>query len=387
MLQVVDKIRPRGSYQWDQVEDDYNRARPLRSIARDKESIRTKFKSLKNAKKPTGDATCPEPVRIAKTIAKEIEREASVFKMGSDDEEEGSDSVASSSSSSSDSGSDDNSFPTSPIRSPQFQRRSPQFQRSPTPSPRRYGSGVIEETIAPAVVPESMIERISIDSDREENAPDISDEIAPDISDAQKTSQLQLLREINDLQKPSQLLRASSHPAPAKKRASKESLRKEVASSYVPDRLGKSASELMAMKNSKQPALVPQHPLHSKKRSILKELKDVDEAEAQAKQDSAHQILGMHRSQEMQFQEKMMRLEMKFEEDRRRWEEEKEIKKEERRAQQAKMDADQRQQALLFHSALAVISALTGNPAVTGVVNAIGSVLAPSAMPPAPPRD
>jgi hypothetical protein len=60
----------------------------------------------------------------------------------------------------------------------------------------------------------------------------------------------------------------SNHPS--------ESLCKKVAGSYVPDRLGKNATELMAMKNSKQPALVPQHPLHSKKRSILKELKDVD---------------------------------------------------------------------------------------------------------------
>lgn len=40
MLEVIKSIKPRGSYQWDQVEDVYNRNRPLKSIARDKESIR-----------------------------------------------------------------------------------------------------------------------------------------------------------------------------------------------------------------------------------------------------------------------------------------------------------------------------------------------------------
>lgn len=336
---------------------------------------RTKFKSLKNAKKPTGDATCPEPVKMAKHIAREIEREASVFKLGDDEEEDSNGDVSGTASSSSDSDSEDE-FSNSPIRTLQ----SPPFEKSA--SPKRYG--IVEETLplSGVIVQESIIERISVDSDREENDAG-GGGAAVEISDAQKISQFQ---------------RASSPLAPEQddshnlddcKQKSKKSRSNHpsVAGSYVPDRLGKNATELMAMKVSKQPALVPQHPLHSKKRSILKELKDVDEAEAQAKQDSAHQILVMHRSQEMQFQEKMLRLEMRFEEDKRRWEEEKEIKKEERRAQQAKMDADQRQQALLFHSAISAISALTGNLAVAGVANALGSVLAPSAMPPPPPRD
>ncbi len=40
MLDAIEKVKPRGSYQWDQVELEYNHLRPIRSVARDKESIR-----------------------------------------------------------------------------------------------------------------------------------------------------------------------------------------------------------------------------------------------------------------------------------------------------------------------------------------------------------
>jgi hypothetical protein len=40
MLNVIERIKPKGSYHWDKVETSYNRIRPRNAPERDKDSIK-----------------------------------------------------------------------------------------------------------------------------------------------------------------------------------------------------------------------------------------------------------------------------------------------------------------------------------------------------------
>jgi hypothetical protein len=64
LLTLVESLLPKGGDDWERLTMEFNRKVGLRS--REMESLRTKFKSLKNKKKPTGD--CPEEVRRAKHV-------------------------------------------------------------------------------------------------------------------------------------------------------------------------------------------------------------------------------------------------------------------------------------------------------------------------------
>ena len=102
---------------WDRVAALYNSEyKPRFASDRDADSIRAKFKTLKNATKPTGDPTCPPEVVRAKHIAAEIERGVGVI--GLDDDNDDQESISSSSVSSKnvdDSSDDELSSPASPI--------------------------------------------------------------------------------------------------------------------------------------------------------------------------------------------------------------------------------------------------------------------------------
>ncbi len=80
-------ILPLGQNQWLSVGENYNviairKSWPVRSA----ESLRAKFKSLRNSPKPTGDPNCPEEIRLAKRIQREIDAHAEVAPFHDDDE-------------------------------------------------------------------------------------------------------------------------------------------------------------------------------------------------------------------------------------------------------------------------------------------------------------
>lgn len=80
MLTVVSEFLPRRVNDWLFVHKKYNEKRLLWAPyfpERVGESIRSKFKVLKNTRKPNGDPTCPIYVREANRIQREIERRAS----------------------------------------------------------------------------------------------------------------------------------------------------------------------------------------------------------------------------------------------------------------------------------------------------------------------
>ena len=78
LLNIVNELLPRGDNEWQLVTDQYNLNRPREFPEREKDSIRNKFKALKNVKKPTGDPTIPASVRRAKQIQRRIEDRISV---------------------------------------------------------------------------------------------------------------------------------------------------------------------------------------------------------------------------------------------------------------------------------------------------------------------
>ncbi len=85
LFQLLEERLPMGPDQWDLLAVEYNQKV---HVPRDAESLRFKFKTLKNAKKPTGDPTCPEEVKRAKRIYREIERKMETVPMDDDNSEE-----------------------------------------------------------------------------------------------------------------------------------------------------------------------------------------------------------------------------------------------------------------------------------------------------------
>ena len=93
---LLDKVEihlPRGGEEWVTVSTDYNITRlQLPTLVsrpeRDADSCKTKFKALKNVRKPTGDPTCPPQVKRAKLLHKKIEERISVADFDDDNDEE-----------------------------------------------------------------------------------------------------------------------------------------------------------------------------------------------------------------------------------------------------------------------------------------------------------
>jgi hypothetical protein len=57
LLNVVEEYLPAGAQMWEKVVSEYNAGRPSEFPERDLDSLRNKFKTLKNHKKPTGKIT------------------------------------------------------------------------------------------------------------------------------------------------------------------------------------------------------------------------------------------------------------------------------------------------------------------------------------------
>ncbi len=88
LLDLSEEILPGGPNEWCQVAAAFNLNRPPLVVSRDEDSLRNKFKALKNVRKPTGDPTCPPDVRRAKRIQKLIEAKVGVAGLDDGVEEE-----------------------------------------------------------------------------------------------------------------------------------------------------------------------------------------------------------------------------------------------------------------------------------------------------------
>ncbi len=80
---------PVGMNAWTALTDHYNGLdKPDSYPPRNVESLRGKFKKLRNVKKPTGDPTCPEEVRWAKRLSRSIEQKQDITDFDDDDFDE-----------------------------------------------------------------------------------------------------------------------------------------------------------------------------------------------------------------------------------------------------------------------------------------------------------
>ena len=82
LLDILYEHLPRGGNEWELVVEEFNKKTPAQ---RDVESCRRKYKSLKNVRKPTGDPDCPDNVKRAKRIQREIETRISASTLDDDD--------------------------------------------------------------------------------------------------------------------------------------------------------------------------------------------------------------------------------------------------------------------------------------------------------------
>jgi len=71
LLHTIAEVLPIGPDEWEIVSAKHCDDFP--STRRDKESIRRKFTKLSSTKIPTGDPNCPEDVRFAKNVSRQIE--------------------------------------------------------------------------------------------------------------------------------------------------------------------------------------------------------------------------------------------------------------------------------------------------------------------------
>ncbi len=70
LLETIESVLPRCANEWETVRTTHASYYP--DLGRTTESLKRKFASLYNAKKPTGDPTCPPQVRRAKRAWEEI---------------------------------------------------------------------------------------------------------------------------------------------------------------------------------------------------------------------------------------------------------------------------------------------------------------------------
>lgn len=77
LCEIVADVLPLGSNEWAVVAAQYEEERSDEEPFRDQDSLRKKFDKLAAHKKNTGDPSCPEEVRCAKRVARDIVGRAS----------------------------------------------------------------------------------------------------------------------------------------------------------------------------------------------------------------------------------------------------------------------------------------------------------------------
>lgn len=82
-------ILPSGSNGWTRLAQEYaSQALDRKWPLRDEDSLKNKFKALKNSPKPTGDPDCPWDVKLAKRLQREIDASRDVVGFDFEDGEE-----------------------------------------------------------------------------------------------------------------------------------------------------------------------------------------------------------------------------------------------------------------------------------------------------------
>eukprot|EP00033_Pygsuia_biforma_P004842 GCRY01005308.1.p2 GENE.GCRY01005308.1~~GCRY01005308.1.p2 ORF type:complete len:169 (-),score=27.47 GCRY01005308.1:1524-2030(-) len=85
LLDLIADVKPIGADHWSMVFQRFSAVHPSQ---RTEESLKKKFRSLANAKKPTGDPDCPAEVKRAKHLNQEIQEMIHMATLDDSDQEE-----------------------------------------------------------------------------------------------------------------------------------------------------------------------------------------------------------------------------------------------------------------------------------------------------------
>jgi hypothetical protein len=77
LISLLEEVHPLGPEQWENIVSRYNSeyAKPNERSIRDKEGLRQQWYKMTKVTKPTGDPSCPEYIRRAKRLNREIHNE------------------------------------------------------------------------------------------------------------------------------------------------------------------------------------------------------------------------------------------------------------------------------------------------------------------------
>jgi hypothetical protein len=345
IMDIVEKVLPSGEYMWERVAKAYNERKPRGSACRDMESIRIKFRKFKNEKKPTGDPNCPEHVKRAKRIARLIDNHVGATEI--DDDEDIDDENDESEVSSITSGSKSCSVVEG---SPSSQPEAPNLLDSP-------------------VLKRKVLQDYDADSEERLQLHD-NDQIVPetlvpneDVHDAQPIaipSASSSFERLNDAlsRKKSQPARQTRAPSPEIRVPLRLGVGNDQLNGILSDVLHNNKKEKSSKRD--RPRGIPEHPGHSKKASLAKEIKDVNEEFKRDKEDHTLRFQAAKREQDLRHLQEMERIRSEREVSDRRYEAEMAARREERSLAERRFDAESARQNQAMNMQMGFFAALLG---------------------------
>jgi hypothetical protein len=349
IMDIVGRVLPSGGYMWERVTKEYNDRKPRGSASREMESVRSKFRKFCNEKKPTGDPNCPEHVKRAKRIQHEIDNACGVQEMhdddDSDDESEDDESEDISIISGSKNSSDEGNHEAAQLLD------SPVLIRQVL---RDYGAddeaavGDMQPRDNNGIIPETIV-------------------LSQDLHDAQPVAVLSSSSspEKNPVAlsrvKKSQPDRQTRAPSTTVKIPSRLGVGEEQLSAFLSDALSKKET---SSKRDRSKG-IPEHPAHSKKASLAREIKDVNDEFKRDKEDHMLRFQAAKREQDLRHLQEMERIKSEREVSDRRYNAEMDARREERALAERRFDAEAARQNQAMNMQMGFFAALLGGRGIS----------------------
>jgi hypothetical protein len=358
IMDVVEKVLPSGEYMWERVAKEYNERKPRGSACRDMESIRIKFRKFKNEKKPTGDPNCPEHVKRAKRIARLIDNHVGATEINDDvdSDDENDDSEVSSIIS----GSKSSSVEGSPRSQPEAANLldSPVLNRQVLQGYDADAGAALEHMQLrdnARIVPETFV-----------FSQEVHDAQPIDISSASSS-----LERLNDAlsRKKSQPARQTRAPSPEVRIPLRLGVGDEQLNGILSDVLHKNKKEKSSKRFERDcPRIVPKHPGHSKKASLAKEIKDVNDEFKRNSEDHVLRFQTVKREQDLRHLQEMERIKSEREVSDRRYEAEMSARREDRLLTERRFEAECVRQTQAMNMQMGLFAALLGGRGISPIV-------------------
>jgi hypothetical protein len=361
IMDIVEEVLPSGEYMWERVAKEYNERKPRGSACRDMESIRIKFRKFKNEKKPTGDPNCPEHVRRAKRIARLIDNHVGATEINDDDEnsnEESDDSEVSSIIS----GSKSSSVEGSPRSQPEAEAAN--LLDSPVLTRRVLQGGAVlgdmQLSDINRIIPETLVPVSP--------SQDVHDDQQITIASASSSLESQRINVAlpSRISQPARQTRALS---PEVRIPLRLGVGNEQLNGILSDVLHKKKKEKSSKRSERDhPRGIPEHPGHSKKANLAREIKDVNDEFKRDKEDHMLRFQAAKREQDLRHLQEMERIRSEKEVSQRRYDAEMAARREERALAERRFDAEAQRQIQAMNMQMGFFAALLGGRGIAPIV-------------------